>query len=156
MSYCVQVSQITKHCLDRELDSVKSAIVRIVQEKQGYLEENGALKNYRKAHDDLKYDMKLLIIENSRLKDELMKAKESNNIRMNRKKPTYFEESENGLEIPIYGRPLEIVEEFVGNYRCSEDKSPDQPRRSPDGQEAEQQGGKAWEKEERGNTENIR
>ena len=156
MSYCVQGSQDTKHRLDKELDSVKSAIVQIVQEKQGYLEENGALKNYRKMHDDLKKEMKLLIIENSRLKDELMKAKESNNIWMNRKKSTNVDESDNCLEIPKYGKPLKSVEEFVRKGRCSEDKSPDQPRRSPDGQEADKQGGKKWEMEERGNTENIR
>lgn len=160
------VRQVKKHCLDRELDSVKSAIVRIVQEKQGYLEENGALKEYRKAHDDLKQDMKLLIIENSKLKYELMKAKESNNIMLNRKTQTYKYEPENSFKFPKYRSHLKTVEEFVDTDRCFEDRSPDQPRRSPDGQEAERQGGderenekrekNKREKEERGNTENIR
>ena len=48
--------QLKQHCksLEGELDGVKSEIVRIISEKDGFFKENGILKDYKKAYEDIK------------------------------------------------------------------------------------------------------
>ena len=48
--------QLKRHCksLEGELDGVKSEIVRIITEKDGFFKENGMLKDYKKAYEDIK------------------------------------------------------------------------------------------------------
>ena len=60
-----QVYHLKQHCktLEGELDDVKSEIVRIISEKEVFFKENGTLKDYKKAFEDLKE-------ENSQLRKE--------------------------------------------------------------------------------------
>jgi len=68
----VQVSQLKEHCrsLEGELDGVKSEIVRIIQEKQGCLEENCVLQQYKKVCKELEKEREIWKAENEDLRKE--------------------------------------------------------------------------------------
>ena len=65
--------QLKRHCksLEGELDGVKSEIVKIITEKDGFFKENGMLKDYKKAYEDIKS-------ENLQLKKDIQKMIDDN------------------------------------------------------------------------------
>ena len=64
--------QLKQHCrsLEGELDGVKSEIVRIITEKDGFLRENGFLKDLKMEKDDLKEENKKLKLDLTQLIEE--------------------------------------------------------------------------------------
>ena len=65
--------QLKRQCksLEGELDGVKSEIVKIITEKDGFFKENGMLKDYKKAYEDIKS-------ENLQLKKDIEKMIDDN------------------------------------------------------------------------------
>ena len=72
INYLFQVFQLKQHCrsLEGELDGVKSEIVRIITEKDGFLRENGFLKDLKMERDDLKEENKKLKLDLRQLIEE--------------------------------------------------------------------------------------
>ena len=64
--------QLKQHCrsLEGELDGVKSEIVRIITEKDGFLRENGLLNDLKMERDDLKEENKKLKLDLRQLIEE--------------------------------------------------------------------------------------
>ena len=72
-----QVYQLKQHCktLEGELDDVKSEIVRILSEKEGFFKENGTLRDYKKSYEDLKEENMQLKKERKKLNEKIISLK---------------------------------------------------------------------------------
>ena len=64
--------------MEGELDDVKSEIVRILSEKEGFFKENGTLRDYKKSYEDLKEENMQLKKERKKLNEEIIYLKSPN------------------------------------------------------------------------------
>ena len=64
--------------MEGELDDVKSEIVRILSEKEGFFKENGTLRDYKKSYENLKEENMQLKKERKILKEEIKSLKSPN------------------------------------------------------------------------------
>ena len=64
--------------MEGELDDVKSEIVRILSEKEGFFKENGTLRDYKKSYEDLKEENMHLKKERKKMDEEIISLKSPN------------------------------------------------------------------------------
>ena len=64
--------------MEGELDDVKSEIVRILSEKEGFFKENGTLRDYKKSYENLKEENMQLKKERKKLNEEIKSLKSQN------------------------------------------------------------------------------
>ena len=118
--------KLKQHCrsLEGELDGVKSEIVRIITEKDGFLRENGLLKDLKMERDDLKEENKKLKHDLRQLIEEKKHLRSPNPSQDNFQLQISDRSSPDGQEIEM------IIQEMSskGNYKDTEALKDDQIR----------------------------
>jgi len=140
----VQVSQLKEHCrsLEGELDGVKSEIVRIIQEKQGCLEENCVLQQYKKVCKELEKEREIWKAENEDLRKENWGLRTEISVLRTGKEHEENDEKEVTDEDPVVEEEV-ITEEVLQKEEHIEQHNNTniQVRCSPDGQEGQKKEG---------------
>ena len=118
--------QLKQHCrsLEGELDGVKSEIVRIITEKDGFLRENGFMKNLKMERDDLKVENKKLKLDLRQLIEEKKHKRSSNPSQENFEVQSSDRSSPDGQEIETVLQEMSSKE----NYKDTEALKDDQIR----------------------------